>query len=100
MQIRQTGDELIDQIMSREARALMFRLVRDGAHRYVRERDLPKLHVDPSLDRWSIIAALQNRLRAATRSLRKGHWTSDQNRIMALRMALAAECGYYGVQAR
>ena len=81
------------------AQGAMRRVLRAGAKRYERNRDLPGLtHLDPRdlaedtiESAETILARLARALRAERKRARSGHWTYDLNRHIALRQAHLAE---------
>lgn len=85
-------------VLSRVAAQVTNRAISNGAQTYSREVHLPRLFILDkdclTWDKTKIIAKLENMLRGAKEAVRKGHWTADGNRVMALRQALHAELGY------
>lgn len=81
--------------MNLASKRLIETRVKRGAKEYRRETHLPKLHIDPTLDGLTIISKLQNSLRACKNAIRAGHYASDWNVVIAIRIALLAERGYH-----
>lgn len=90
--------EALRQIGARAARRRR-RLIRLGARRYRRPRDLPRLIAAPP--HWlddprpaaakAVIARLKAALRRSLRDRRSGHWRYCRHRHLALLQALSGE---------
>lgn len=89
----------VDRGQSPDADAIFRPVVKSGAARYSRERDLPRVLIlwkheldDHSLEGIAyIVSQLEQKAREARRVALSGHWAYDTNRHLALLTALEAE---------
>lgn len=78
--------------MDRAARRIVSDRINKIVATYDRDRDLPTLQIDPNQDRLTVIAQLQNKLRASKHSVESGHYSAlSPMKLMLLRGALRAE---------
>lgn len=88
-----TALDAIGASMRRAIDRLLARDIKRGVANYRRERALPLL-IGPHWRRMSdeaIRVFLANRIRVERHRLRTGHWCADPNRMLCLKIALAAE---------